>query len=65
MAILTGITFQHLERFKTLDRIIQTKFEITKGLTADSLFITDGENEAVQQGLQRYTRDKPFTIKEI
>ncbi|MDR0651579.1 MAG: hypothetical protein LBG59_09645 [Candidatus Peribacteria bacterium] len=65
IAILTGITEQHLERFKHLETIIQTKFEITKRLGKSDFFFTDGENEAIQKGLQKYTVNASYTIKEV
>ena len=65
IAVLTGITEQHLERFKSLDKIIQTKFEITKRLGASDFFFTDGENTAVEKGLGRYAMNKSFSIKKI
>jgi UDP-N-acetylmuramoyl-tripeptide--D-alanyl-D-alanine ligase len=65
IAVLTGITEQHLERFKSLERIIQTKFEITKRLTNSDFFFTDGENEAVQTGLKKYVVNTSFKEKII
>lgn len=65
IAVLTWITVQHLERFKSLERIIQTKFEITKKLTSSDFFFTDGENTAVQEGVQKYTPHTSFHIQKI
>ena len=58
IAILTGIAEQHLERFKNLNTIIKTKFEIYKGLNKDWIFITDGENKNIQQGLKDISHTK-------
>ena len=52
IAVLTGITEQHLERFKNLATIIKTKFEICENLPNDGLLVIDGENEHIQQGLK-------------
>lgn len=64
-AILTGITLQHLERFGSLDRIIQTKFEITQNLKSDSFLFVDGENENIQKGIERYAQNAPYQREEI
>lgn len=41
ISIITGITLQHLERFKTLDNIIDAKFEILECLKEDDFAIVD------------------------
>ena len=48
LAILTGITLQHLERFGSLGNIIKTKFEITQNLQKGDTLFLDGENENIQ-----------------
>jgi UDP-N-acetylmuramyl pentapeptide synthase len=63
--VITGITVQHLERFKSLERIIQTKFEITKKLKKSDFLFVDGENVATQEVLEKYAVHQPFHIQKI
>lgn len=48
IALLTGISSVHLERFKTIDNIIKAKSEILYGLKTDGTAIVNADN--------RYTR---------
>ncbi len=52
--ILTGITLQHLERFKNLENIIKTKFELIQSLPTDGLALIDTTSDGVKQGLEKY-----------
>lgn len=65
MAVITGITKQHLERFKTLDNIISTKFEITEWLWDVWILFVDWENEAIKKWLELYTKDEKYWIIKI
>jgi UDP-N-acetylmuramyl pentapeptide synthase len=51
---LTGITLQHLERFKNLENIIKTKFELIQSLPTDGLALIDTTSDGVKQGLEKY-----------
>lgn len=61
ISLLTGITLQHLERFKCLDNIIDAKFEILEALGEGWLAIVDSSTEWVQKGL----KNKKLTVKNI
>jgi len=61
ISIITGITLQHLERFWSLDEIIDTKFEILECLEPHDLAILDTSTE----GVQRWLREKTFQLKNI
>ncbi len=61
ISILTGITLQHLERFKTLDNIIDAKFEILECLWPKDFAVVDTSTEWVQ----RWLAEKPLDIGEI
>lgn len=65
IAVITGITLQHLERFGSLDTIIQTKFEITQALGKQDMLFINTANEATKLGKERYCRNVDFSIKDI
>lgn len=55
ISLLTGITLQHLERFKTLDNIIDAKFEILEFLSENDFAVIDISTQAVQKWLNKKT----------
>lgn len=61
ISILTGITLQHLERFKSLDNIIDAKFEILECLGVNDFAVVDTSTQAVQKWLAQ----KPLSVGEI
>ena len=61
ISILTGITLQHLERFKTLENIIDTKFEILECLSERDFAVVDITTEGVQRGL----KEKKLRVQNI
>lgn len=63
IGILTWITLQHLERFKTLENIIKTKFELIESLDQNWLAILDISNENVNKWLQE--RKNTLKVKNI
>ncbi|NDK08340.1 hypothetical protein EOM39_03785 [Candidatus Gracilibacteria bacterium] len=63
IGILTGITLQHLERFKTLDNIIKTKYELIEELGENGLAILDSSNENVKKGLEE--RKATLKVKNV
>ncbi|MDD3302074.1 MAG: Mur ligase family protein [Candidatus Gracilibacteria bacterium] len=66
IGILTGITLQHLERFKNINNIIKTKFELIESLDEKGLAILSTSNENVKKGLEeRIKKLKVKNIKEI
>lgn len=61
--ILTWITVQHLDRFKTLDNIIKTKFELIESLDENWLAIFDSSNENIKKWLEE--RRSSLKVKNI
>ena len=61
ISIITGITLQHLERFWSLQDIIDTKFEIFEALTDNWLAIIDTSTKWAQKWLS----EKSFATKNI
>lgn len=51
--ILTGITEQHLERFGSLENIIEGKFELIDSLPTDGFAVLNGDNEYIVLNLQK------------
>ncbi len=52
IALLTGITYQHLERFGSIEAIIATKFELPESISDSWLMILDTSNDFVKQWLR-------------
>lgn len=52
ISIITGITLQHLERFKSLDNIIDAKFEILEALWKEDTAIVNARTPGVQKWLK-------------
>lgn len=46
--LITSIGLQHLETFKTLNNIIETKFELIESLTSEGAAFLNFENEAIR-----------------
>lgn len=63
IGILTGITLQHLERFKSLENIIKTKFELIESLPIDWFALIDTSSQWVKTWLEKY-KDF-FAVKNI
>jgi UDP-N-acetylmuramoyl-tripeptide--D-alanyl-D-alanine ligase len=49
ISVLTGITLQHLERFKNLDNIIDAKFEILEALRENDFAVVDSSTHGVKK----------------
>lgn len=76
ISVLTGITLQHLERFWSLNKIIDTKFEILEALSENDFAVIDISTQWVQKWLsqkkdnlavkniQTVKKWIPFTYKE-
>lgn len=45
IGILTGINESHLEKFKTIENTIKTKFELIESLSKDGLALINGDNK--------------------
>ncbi len=63
IGILTWITLQHLERFKTLENIIKTKSELIESISENWLVILDCSNENVKKWLEE--RKDVLKVKNI
>lgn len=63
IGILTWITLQHLERFKSLENIINTKFELIESLKPQWLAILDISNENIKSGLEK--KRKKLKVRNI
>lgn len=63
IGILTWITIQHLDRFKTLENIINTKFEIIESLSENWLAVLDISNENVKSWFD--SRKDKLKVKNI
>jgi UDP-N-acetylmuramoyl-tripeptide--D-alanyl-D-alanine ligase len=61
VSVITGITLQHLERFGSLDEIIDTKFEIFEALEKDDFAVIDIST----LGAQRWLSEKKFQVENI
>jgi UDP-N-acetylmuramoylalanine--D-glutamate ligase len=55
IAILLNITADHLDRYGTLDRYIDSKFRITAHQTASDHLIYWAEDENIRKGMQRHS----------
>ncbi|MDD4291605.1 MAG: UDP-N-acetylmuramoyl-tripeptide--D-alanyl-D-alanine ligase [Clostridia bacterium] len=44
MAIITGVTAQHLQTFKTIEAIVQTKTEVCHNMKRGGIVLFDGDN---------------------
>lgn len=61
ISILTGITLQHLERFRSLDNIIDAKFEILQALWENDFAVVD----TTTQWVQKWLKEKHLAVKNI
>jgi len=61
ISIITGITLQHLERFWSLDEIIDTKFEIFEALSQNDLAVIDTTTD----GAKKWLEEKELAVQNI
>jgi len=61
ISVLTGITLQHLERFKNLDNIIDAKFEILEALRENDFAVVDSSTH----GVKKWLETKKLEVKNI
>lgn len=59
--IITSVGEQHLQTFKTLDNIKNTKYELVEGLAKGGLIVFNGENEICQELYDKTNIDKMIT----
>lgn len=58
IAILTGINESHLERFRTIENTIKTKFEIVKYSKPEALVVLNVDNSLILENYRKYAADK-------
>lgn len=58
IAVLTGINESHLERFKTIENTIQTKFEIVKYSKPNALVLLNADNDLILENYHKYKDNK-------
>lgn len=64
IGIITSIGPQHLESFKTIDKIVATKAELIQSLDSDGVVVLPRDNEYCQKLYQKETRKKYcYTMK--
>ena len=56
--MLTGINEAHLERFKSLQNTISTKFEIVEHAKEDALLVINGDDQRVRENAEAYARGR-------
>lgn len=59
--IITTIGAQHIETFKTLENIEDTKFELTKGLTKNGIMVFNGDSSSTLKLFSKYQGEKYLT----
>lgn len=59
ISIVTGINESHLERFKTIENTIKTKFEIVTSAKKDAIAVLNADNAYMKQSYKNFTDDKP------
>ncbi|MCL2751629.1 MAG: UDP-N-acetylmuramoyl-tripeptide--D-alanyl-D-alanine ligase [Firmicutes bacterium] len=57
-ALVTGVTEQHLEGFKTLENIVRTKYEIVEALAPGGRAVFNGESEPCRAMFARTSGNK-------
>jgi len=58
VAVLTGINESHLERFKTIENTINTKFEIVKYSKENALVVLNADNNYIIKNYKKYVDNK-------
>ncbi|MCS7317532.1 MAG: Mur ligase family protein, partial [Candidatus Dojkabacteria bacterium] len=56
ISIITGINEAHLERYKTMDKAISTKFEIVEYAQKNSVVLLNADDELVLNNYKRFIR---------
>lgn len=63
-AILTTIGNQHIETFKNLETIENTKFELVKNVKEDGIVIFNGDSPSTRKLYEKYKGEKFLTCEE-
>lgn len=71
-SILTGVTNQHLNTFKTFDNIVSTKYELVQNTKGNGFIVFNGENKITKEFYDKTTTankvlvgNKKFFAKDI
>ena len=59
--IITSVGEQHLQTFKSLDNIKNTKYELVEALPSDGTIVFNGENEICRELYEKTTKNKLIT----
>ena len=62
-AIITTIGAQHIETFKTLENIEDTKFELTKEVKENGIVVFNGDSSSTRKLYARYKGEKYITCE--
>lgn len=62
ISILTGINEAHLERYKTMENAISTKFEIIQYANPYSVVAMNGDDDLILQNYSKYINNNVFTF---
>lgn len=63
-AIITSIGEQHIETFKTLENIENTKYELAKGVKENGIVIFNADTPSTRKLYQRFKGEKYLTCEE-
>lgn len=63
-AIITTIGAQHLETFKTLENIEETKFQLAEGVSRNGIVIFNGDSTSTRKLYDQYKGEKYLTCSE-
>lgn len=58
IGILTALNETHLERFKSMENIIKTEFELIESLPQDGLAIINNDNKHCQKNYKRFLKSR-------
>lgn len=61
--VITSIGAQHIETFKTLQNIEETKFELAKGVSEDGIVIFNGDSPSTRKLYDKFKGEKYLTCE--
>lgn len=64
IGVITAVGPQHLETFKTVDTIIDTKFELARAVGKNGIVIVNGDDENIRTGMKKYPEVNYMTYGE-
>ena len=57
ISIITGINEAHLERYKTMENAISTKFEVVEYATKNAVVVLNADDDLILQNYNKYVRN--------